>query len=421
MSRIVIEGGKRLQGEVFIHGAKNSALPILAACVAVGERCEISNCPCLSDVNASTDILRYLGCVTQWRDSAACVDAAGVSRFDVPERLMREMRSSISFLGAILARCGCAEVSLPGGCELGARPVDLHLSALARMGAQIEERHGVIHCRCSGRLRGTTIPLSFPSVGATENIMVAAATAQGTTVITNAAREPEISDMGRFLNCCGARITGCGESTIVIEGVESLHGCEYSVMPDRIEAATYMAAAAVTGCEITLRRTEPQSLEPVVPIFEKMGCAIEVSGSEVHIKAPHRLRDAGTVRTMPYPGFPTDAQAIMMAAACVAQGTSVFVENIFDSRFKHVGELRRLGAHITTEGRMAVVEGVQRLTGAPVSATDLRGAAALIIAGLAAEGTTVVSELHHLDRGYEQIERSLAQLGASIERIPVHG
>ncbi len=418
MSKIIINGGKRLSGEVVIHGAKNSALPILAACLAVGDRCEIHNCPRLTDVNASLSILNYLGCTASLEGQTAFVDTSSAFRCDIPERLMREMRSSISFLGAMIARCGSAELSTPGGCELGARPVDLHLSALARMGAVIEESHGCIHCRVpSGRLRGTVIPLSFPSVGATENIMVAAAAAEGTTIITNAAREPEISDLAAFLNSCGARIFGCGESTITVEGVEKLHGCSHTVIPDRIEASTYMSAAAVTGGEVFLRGADYDHLLTVISAFDEMGCRIVPESGGFLLKAPERLSPAGYIRTMPYPGFPTDAQAILMSAACVAEGTSVFVENIFDNRFKHAGELLRLGAAIKTEGRVAVVEGVRKLTGAPVTSTDLRGGAALVVAGLSAEGRTEVSGLHHIDRGYQDIENNLRAMGADIKRI----
>lgn len=418
MSEMHITGGRKLVGEIAINGAKNSALPVLAACFATGSSCEIHSCPGLTDVNASLAILRYLGCSAKLEGQTAFIDASNAQRCDIPERLMREMRSSISFLGAVLSRCGRAELSTPGGCELGARPVDLHLSALARMGAKIEESHGCIHCSVpEGRLKGAAIPLSFPSVGATENIMVAAATADGTTIITNAAREPEIVDLAAFLNSCGARISGSGESTITIEGVPKLHGCSHTVIPDRIEAVTYMAAAAMTGGDILLRNTEYMHLLPVTAVLEEMGCIIRCERSGIRLTANKRLAPAGYIRTMPYPGFPTDAQAIIMAAACVAKGTSVFVENIFDNRFKHVGELRRLGASIKTEGRAAVVEGVPGLTGAPVTSTDLRGGAALIIAGAAAEGETVVGGLHHVDRGYQSIEEKMRSLGADIKRV----
>lgn len=416
MSVLRINGGKRLSGEVLIHGAKNSALPVLAASLAVGGVCEIHNCPNLSDVAAAGSILKYLGCRAQWSDSVFFVDSKSVDRFDIPEKLMREMRSSIAFLGAMLARSQSVRLSMPGGCELGPRPIDLHIDSLRRMGASVEERDGCIIFSVDGRLKGCRVPLAFPSVGATENVMTAAATASGTTVITNAAREPEISDLADFLNSCGARISGAGGSTVVIEGVEKLHGCSHTVIPDRIEAATYMASAALTSGCVLLRSVIPEHIMPVVPAFEEMGCAIVFSDNEIKITAPKRLRAVRYTRTMPYPGFPTDAQAIVMACTCTAKGSSVFAETIFDSRFRHTGELARLGAKIKTDGRIAVVEGVEKLYGTTVSATDLRGAAALVAAGLAAEGTTIVSRLNHLDRGYQDMETALKELGADIER-----
>lgn len=417
MSKIHILGKRRLAGEVTVGGAKNSALPVLAASYAVGGRCVIERCPHLTDVDAALGILRHLGCTAQLEGQTAYIDSSDAFGCEVPEQLMREMRSSITFLGAVLSRCGRAILSTPGGCELGARPVDLHLSALARMGARIEESHGCIRCDVpDGGLRGADIALTFPSVGATENIMIAAACADGTTTINNAAREPEISDLADFLCRCGAKISGAGGSTVTIEGVSRLHGCNHRVIPDRIEAVTFMAAAAVTGGDVLLRDVEYIHLLPVVTVLEEMGCRIMREGQDVRIRADKRLTSAGYVRTMPYPGFPTDAQAIIMAAACTAAGASVFVENIFDSRFKHVGELRRLGADIRTEGRVAVVEGTKALTGAPVTSTDLRGGAALVVAGLAAEGETVVSGLHHVDRGYQSLDEKLRFLGADIIR-----
>lgn len=416
MSIITIHGGRVLRGEITAHGAKNSSLPLLAATLAADSVSEIHNCPHLTDVDAALSILRYLGCGAVMEGDAVTVDPRGLCRSEIPEGLMREMRSSISFLGAILAKTGSAVLSLPGGCELGTRPIDLHLSSLRRMGADIEEKFGCITCHTSGRLRGAQIPLSFPSVGATENVMIAASLAEGTTVITNAAREPEITDLACYLNACGARISGYGEGTITIEGVERLHGTCHRAIPDRIEAATYMAAAAITGGEVLLRRVNPEHIGPVIPAFEEAGCVVEYCRDELLLKAPARLHPVKFTRTMPYPGFPTDAQAVVMAMTTVAQGTSVFVENIFDSRFKHIWELCRLGARIKTEGRVAVVEGVSQLFGAPVDSTDLRGSAALVVAGLAAEGVTLIGGLSHLDRGYEGLESGLSALGADIAR-----
>ena len=414
MARLIIEGGHRLNGAVHIHGAKNSALPILAATLLAHGVCEIENCPALSDVRAAGEILKHLGCTVMFDGSCVTVDAAAPTCYDIPDVLMREMRSSIVFLGAIAARMGAAELSFPGGCELGPRPIDLHLAALRRMGLHIDEEGGKLCCRVNGRLKGCPITLSFPSVGATENILLAAVTAEGTTTIHNAAREPEIVDLCDFLTACGASVSGAGESTIVVRGVERLNGCRHRVIPDRIETVTYMGAAAVTGGTLLLRRVCPAHLQAVTPLFEEMGCSLASWGDELLVSAPTRLRRVRTVRTLPYPGFPTDAQALLMAMACVSEGTSVFIETIFESRYKHVGELMRLGARIKVEGRVAVVEGTPQLSGASVQCTDLRGGAALVLAGLAAQGKTEISELSHLSRGYEAIAEDLTQVGASL-------
>jgi UDP-N-acetylglucosamine 1-carboxyvinyltransferase len=414
MTTLCIEGGHRLSGAIPVHGAKNSALPVLAATVLVDGVCRIENCPDLSDVGAAVAILRQLGCRVIREGDAVTVDATGVCGGEIPDTLMREMRSSIVFLGAVAARTGEAILSFPGGCELGPRPIDLHLAALRRLGLYIREDGGRLRCRCDGGLQGTTVTLSFPSVGATENVILAAVTARGTTTVWGAAREPEIVDLCRFLTACGARIRGAGESTLIIDGVERLHGCTHRVIPDRIETVTYMAAAAVTGGSLVLKEVCPDHLRAVIPAFEEMGCHVTAWDRELLISAPPRLRRVKTVRTLPYPGFPTDAQALLMAMACVAEGTSVFIETIFESRFKHVGELMRLGAKVKVEGRVAVVEGAESLSGAPVSCTDLRGGAALVLAGLAADGVTAVTELHHLVRGYEGLPELLAGAGAVI-------
>jgi UDP-N-acetylglucosamine 1-carboxyvinyltransferase len=417
VAKFLIEGHKRLQGEILVHGAKNSTLPILAASMLCNTETVLHNCPVLSDVETCAKILRYLGCRVIRSGGDVTIDSSGISHSDIPDYLMREMRSSIVFLGAIVARTGRAKLSFPGGCELGPRPIDLHLAALRRMGVEIEEDHGCLDCSAPDGLKGAKIGFSFPSVGATENVMIAAVCAKGTTVITNAAREPEICDLANFLNACGAKIRGAGESTIVIEGIAKLSGCEHSVIPDRIAAATYMAAAAATGSTLLIRRIDPRHLEPMIPVFEESGCGMMFCEDELKITAPQRLQPVKSLRTMPYPGFPTDAQAPVMAMTALANGTSVFVENIFESRYKHVGELLRLGANIKVEGRVAVVQGVPRLSGASVESPDLRGGAALVIAGLAAEGITQVEGLRHIDRGYEQMEQSLAAVGASIQRV----
>lgn len=416
MQTLLIDGMRRLNGAIPIYGAKNSVLPILAASFLVHGESEIENCPALSDVRASLAILQGLGCRVSQDGDRITVSADGVCRSEIPPELMREMRSSIIFLGAIAARTGAVSISFPGGCELGPRPIDLHVAALKKLGLHIDEKNGRLHGRVDGRLRGADIALSFPSVGATENVLIAASVAKGRTVITNAAREPEIVDLCRYLNACGARIAGAGEGTVVIDGVDRLTATHHRVIPDRIEAATYMAAAAATGGSVILKQVELSHLGAIIPLFEESGCSVSSFGDELLLTAPTRLRRIKTVHTMPYPGFPTDAGAPLMAMACVAEGTSVWIETIFQNRYRHVGELLRLGAHIKTEGRVAVVEGVPFLSGAAVECTDLRGGAALVVAALAAEGTTEIGALSHLDRGYADLEQKLSALGASVRR-----
>ena len=416
MDIIRITGSKKLEGEVQLQGSKNSALPILAACVSVNGISVIHNCPSLTDVDAAVEILEYLGCRVTRRESALVIDSSDVKRSDIPQHLMHEMRSSIVFLAPLLSRFGSACVSTPGGCEIGLRPIDLHLNAMRKMGAVIEEESGILSCSCPNGLSGAKIVLSFPSVGATENIMIAAATAKGTTVLVNAAREPEIRDLAVYLNSCGAKIKGAGEGTIVIEGVESLHGTEHSVIPDRIVASTFMAAAAATGGKVLIKGVVPSHITPVISAFEEAGCRVDSGASRLYICAPKRLGRVQTIRTMPYPGFPTDSQAIVMAMLCTADGTSMLIENIFENRFRHVQELRKLGAKIDVEGRVAVVEGVESLKAAHVYAPDLRGGAALIVAGLAAQGVTEIENVRLIDRGWQDIEKSLRALGADIVR-----
>ena len=412
-----IQGGHRLEGEVPIHGAKNSALPLLAASLLVPGASEIHNCPRLSDVEASLAILQHLGCrVTRCADRVT-VDAGALCRSEIPDNLMRQMRSSIVFLGAMVARCGQAVLTHPGGCELGPRPIDLHLAALRRLGVTVEERHGTIRCTAPKGLRGAEISLSFPSVGATENVLLAACTAAGTTVLRGAAREPEIGDLCRFLCACGARITEMDGSTLLIEGVQELHPTTYRVMPDRIEAATYLAAAAVTGGDLTLTRCAIEATAPVLPVLEQAGCRLSPLGKDtLRVQGPHRPERLGIVRTLPYPGFPTDGAAPLLAVACIARGTSMFVETIFENRYRYVDELTRMGARIRVDGRVAVVEGVPRLQGASVACTDLRGGAALVVAALSAAGETCITQLCHLDRGYENMEGCLRRVGAQIKR-----
>ena len=415
MSALLIEGGKRLHGAVKVHGAKNSVLPILAAAILGRGESVIHNCPALSDVTASVAILEHLGCRVRTEGDTLWVDASQLVRSDVPDALMREMRSSVIFLGAVLARTGEAEMSFPGGCELGPRPIDLHLAALRRLGAEVAERAGALCCTAVG-LTGCDIVLSLPSVGATENAMLAATGAEGVTTITNAAREPEIVDLQNFLRSMGARVRGAGSSVITVEGGRPLHGGEHTVIGDRIVAATYLSAAAAAGGEAELTGVDYRHLSTVIAVLSEAGCAIRSTPERICIRADRPLRGVRPVRTAPYPGFPTDAQAPVMAALCTAEGTSVFVENIFESRYRHVDELCRMGADIRVEGRVAVVCGGKKLHGAAVKAADLRGAAALVVAALGARGRSTVTGLAHADRGYQDLAGDLRALGAEITR-----
>lgn len=421
MDKLVINGSKRLTGEIEVHGSKNSVLPILAACVLSQGENIIHNCPMLSDVDAALKILVELGCKVKREEHTVCVDSSGVNGFEISDNLMREMRSSVIFLGAILGRTGKAVLSTPGGCEIGLRPIDMHISAMEQLGAEVFEEHGRLHFECKNGLHGARVILPFPSVGATENIMIASCVAKGTTVITNAAREPEISDLADFLNGCGAKIHGAGDSTIIIDGVERLTATTHTVIPDRIAASTYLIAGAITHGRVCIKEIIPAHLGALIPVLKQSGCDISVSNRWICISSPPRLSRVKTVRTMPYPGFPTDVQAPLTAMLSVADGTSVVVENIFECRYKHVSELIRLGAKINVEGRTAVIEGVPYLTGASVVSPDLRGGFALVIAGLAAKGETVISGVEHIDRGYESPEKLLSALGADIKRIKENG
>ena len=415
MSQLLIRGGRALAGDLSVQGAKNSVLPILAATLLMRGSVVLQGCPRLRDVDASIRILRALGCSANWEQDDLVVDSAGLSGCGIPDPLMREMRSSAIFLGAILARCGQAELSYPGGCELGPRPIDLHLAGLRELGAEIDDTGGQLHCRAA-RLLGKELVLGFPSVGATENLMLAACGAEGTTVISNAAREPEIVDLQDFLNAGGARIRGAGSSTLVIEGGRPLHGCTYRVMPDRIAAATYLCAAASAEGQLFLRGAEERHLFTVTAVLREAGCRIAADSSGIFCSCSGRLKAVRPIRTAPYPGFPTDAQAPLMAALLRSRGVTVFEENLFTSRYRHVDELIRMGADIRVFGRTAVVTGTEALQGALVRCTDLRGGAALCVAALAAEGETRITEIGHIDRGYEDIARDLRALGADVKR-----
>lgn len=418
MDEYLVTGGRPLQGEIKLHGAKNAVLPILAGAL-LGEETILHNCPRLTDVDAACNILEYLGQKVTREGQTVIIRPGTGGDYRIPDRLMSEMRSSIVFLGAVIARFGRAVVSMPGGCELGPRPIDIHLDCLRRMGVEIREEHGHLDCRVKGRLHGARLTLPFPSVGATENVMLAAVLASGETSIHNAAREPEIADLADFLTACGARVRIAPEGTVVIQGVERLHGAEHQVIPDRIAAATYLCAAAITGGRVRLTQARPDHLTAVLPAFEEAGCRVCTGPGEILLEAPARLERIRMVRTMPYPGFCTDAQSPLMAVTCLARGTSIFVETIFESRYKQVDELARMGARIKVDGRMAVVEGVERLHSAPMNCTDLRGGAALVIAALAAEGTSTIGQIRHIDRGYEDMDRHLRSIGAEIIRRKV--
>jgi UDP-N-acetylglucosamine 1-carboxyvinyltransferase len=415
MAKFIIEGGRALKGEIKAQGAKNSALPILTASLLCSGKTVIHNCPDLSDVRAVFKILRHLGAKVEFSDSTAIIDADSVEKYDIPDDLMREMRSSALFLGALAGRMGKAVMSFPGGCELGPRPIDLHTAALTRLGFSISEEYGELRLGRSN-FKAATIDLGFPSVGATENILLAAAISDGETIITGSAREPEIIDLAAFLNSAGANIAGAGESTIYIKGVKKLTGPEYTVMSDRIETATYMSYAGLTGGEIFIKGADPLSLSSVIPVIEAAGPRVYPVPGGIYINGRGTIYSVPPIRTMPYPGFPTDAQAPIMALLTVARGTTIFIENIFESRYKHVDELNRMGADIRTEGRTAVVSGVAKLYGAKVVAKDLRGGAALVGAALSAEGKSEVRGLCHIDRGYQNLETTLKSLGANIVR-----
>ncbi len=413
MSKIVVTGGNRLNGEITLQGAKNSILPLLAATVLCKESV-LHKCPSLYDVDTSLEILQHLGCKCFVEDGTITVNSESISAYEIPEELMRKMRSSVMFLGAIIGRCKKAVISSPGGCELGPRPIDLHLSALEKMGVSITEEHGFLYCNAENGLHGAEIHLGLPSVGATENIILAAATARGMTVIHNAAREPEISDLADFLNSAGARIYGGGSDTVYIHGVKSLDTAEHTVIPDRIAAATYMACAAVTQGKLKINNIMPSHMAAIFSLFRESGCEIEITGKSLVITAPKRLNRVRTVRSAVYPAFPTDAGPLIISMLTVADGTSVFVENIFENRYRYVDELVRLGAKIKTEGKIAIIEGVNSLSAAGCSCTDLRGGAALVIAALKANGTTEIGEIYHILRGYENIVETLNNVGANI-------
>ncbi|MFC0214160.1 UDP-N-acetylglucosamine 1-carboxyvinyltransferase [Paenibacillus chartarius] len=416
MEKLFIEGGRPLSGAISIHGAKNAALPILAASMMAGGVHTLRNVPDLLDIRTMLQILKGLGCEAELEGDTITLNTATAVSFHVPEELMRQMRSSIFLMGPLLARFGCVHVSQPGGCAIGERKIDLHLKGLSALGAQIEETPNAIIC-AADQLRGTDIVLDFPSVGATENIMMAAALAEGVTTIFNAAREPEIQDLQNYLNAMGADIIGAGTDTITIRGVRELQPVEYSIIPDRIVAGTVLVAAAATRGSVTLENVNPAHLTSVIHALKRAGVQMTVGDDIIQVSCSGRPRAVERIVTSPYPAFPTDLQAQVMVLLTLADGMSIMKETIFEGRFKHVDELSRMGADIRIDLNSAFIRGVPRLYGATVEATDLRAGAALVIAGLAAHGTTIVEQIHHIDRGYDRIELMLSKLGANIRRM----
>ncbi len=419
MDRLIIRGGERLNGEIRISGAKNSALPILAATLLADEPVIVRNLPHLHDITTMIELLGCMGIdLTIDERLGIEVNANTIHSFTAPYELVKTMRASILVLGPLLARFGQANVSFPGGCAIGSRPVDLHIKGLQAMGAQIEVDEGYIKARSDGRLKGARIFMETVTVGGTENLLMAAALADGETVIENAAREPEVVDLARCLVAMGAEISGIGSDTLVIQGKARLHGCDYTIMPDRIETGTYLVAAAATRGRIKVKDTDPQVMEAVLVKLREAGADITVGDNWIELDMHGRRPKAVHIRTAPYPAFPTDMQAQFTAMNAVAEGTGTITETVFENRLIQTHEMNRMGAHITIEGNTAIVEGQEKLKGAPVMATDLRASASLVIAGLVAEGQTLVDRIYHIDRGYECIEEKLQQLGANIRRMP---
>jgi len=414
--KLIISGGNRLQGTVKIDGAKNSALSIMAATLLTKEVCILRNVPRLTDVDIMAKVIRKLGVSVEWKeDNTLYIDSDDFNNCEAPYELVKMMRGSILVMGPLLARLKRAKISLPGGCAIGARPVDYHLKGFEALGAQVEMEKGYIEAKVN-KLKGDDIYLDFPSLGATENIMMAASLAEGLTTIENAAKDPEVVELGHFLNKMGAKVEGLGTDLIKIDGVKKLHGVDYTIIPDRIEAGTYMVAAAITGGDVLIENADPLLLKPLVVKLEETGVQIELEKNLIKVTGPDRVK-AVDIKTLPFPGFPTDMQPQFMALSCVAKGTSVITETVFEKRFVHIGDLKRMGADIKVEGHSAIIKGVKKLSAAPVMASDLRGGAALILAGLVAEGTTELSRIYHLDRGYIKLEEKLTSLGADIKRV----
>ena len=420
MEKLIVKGGNRLVGAVKTSGAKNAVLPIIAASILGTTPSHLDEVPMLEDVHTISEVLKCLGLAVECspEKNVLDIDSTEITSYEAPYELVRTMRASFLVMGPLLARIGKARISMPGGCAIGARPIDIHLKGFEALGVKIEQGHGYIEASAPEGLKGTSIYFDFPSVGATENIMMAASLAEGTTILENAAEEPEIVDLANYLNKMGAKIRGAGTDTIRIEGVEKLHGADYTIIPDRIEAGTYMIAAAMTGGDIVVENVLPEHQKPLIAKLREAGAVVEEDIDKVRVIGKTPLK-AVSIKTLPYPGFPTDMQAQMMAMMVIAEGRSKVTETVFENRFMHVVELNRMGAQISTEGRSAVIDGPCKLTGCDVRATDLRAGAAMILAGLVAEGTTRIGDLHHIDRGYENIVAKLKNLGADIERVDV--
>lgn len=415
MEKIVVNGGRRLKGLVKISASKNSVLPIIAASLLCPEKCVLEEIPLLEDVYCICDVLSSLGASINISNEMMSINSGNLKGSEPPYELVRKMRASFLVIGPLLARMGKVKISLPGGCNIGTRPIDLHLKGLSALGANITLGHGYVEASAD-KLKGAKIYLDFPSVGATENIMMTAVLADGETVIENSAEEPEIVDLANFLNSMGANIIGAGTDTIKVTGTKDLKGTSHSVIPDRIEAGTYMIASAITGGDVTVENVIGEHVKSIVAKLTEAGVAVFEEQNRVRVTSSGVINPID-IKTLPYPGFPTDLQAPMMALMSISKGTSMITETVFENRFMHVCELKRMGVNVKIDGRSAVIEGVERLTGAKVKATDLRAGAALILAGLIAEGTTEVSEIHHVNRGYVEIEKKLKSLGADIERV----
>ena len=420
MEKLIVKGGNRLVGAVKTSGAKNAVLPIIAASILGTTPSHLDEVPMLEDVHTISEVLKCLGLSVECspEKNVLDIDSTEITSYEAPYELVRTMRASFLVMGPLLARIGKARISMPGGCAIGARPIDIHLKGFEALGVKIEQGHGYIEASAPEGLKGTSIYFDFPSVGATENIMMAASLAEGTTILENAAEEPEIVDLANYLNKMGAKIRGAGTDTIRIEGVDKLHGADYTIIPDRIEAGTYLIAAAMTGGDVVVENVLPEHQKPLIAKLREAGAVVEEDIDKVRVIGKNPLK-AVSIKTLPYPGFPTDMQAQMMAMMVIAEGRSKVTETVFENRFMHVVELNRMGAQISTEGRSAVIDGPCKLTGCDVRATDLRAGAAMILAGLVAEGTTRIGDLHHIDRGYENIVAKLKNLGADIERVDV--